>query len=245
MREPELLAVADGPTVAALEPADTVSSLVVPGATIDEIVGAMDDYQRLCQALLDKNDWQTIQGKRFPKRSAWRKLAVAYGVSFQIIDRNIRYGDEGELVGADFVVRATAPNGRFADGWGAASSTEKGAGRAAGKAYHDIPATAETRAKNRAAADLFGMGEVSAEEVDRSAMFAPKPVLDNLRNRLDNLSDGDKDQLRDWWKESNIPQFPNLTVEQVDAVDGQIDAFFATGTAWDEEAVLVVEPEHG
>jgi hypothetical protein len=243
MREAEIVAVTDGPTVAALEPADTVSSLVVPGATIGEIVGAMDDYQRLCQALLDKSDWQIISGKKFPKRSAWRKLAVAYGVSFTIIDRNIRFNDEGDLVGADFVVRATAPNGRFADGWGAASSTEKGPGRAAGKAFHDIPATAETRAKNRAAADLFGMGEVSAEEVDRSAMFAPKPVLNTLRNRLDSLSDGDKDQLREWWKDSGIPQFPNLTVEQVDAVDGKIDAYFATGTAWDEEAVVVVESE--
>jgi hypothetical protein len=222
------------PTVASLEPDDTVSSLVLPGASIADIVGAMDSYQTLCRALLDKDDWQTIGGKKFPKRSAWRKLAVAYGVSFTIIDRNLRFGDDGELVGADFVVRATAPNGRFADGWGAASASEKGPGRATGKAFHDIPATAETRAKNRAAADLFGMGAVSAEEIDRSAMYAPKPVLNKLRERLDNLSDIDKDALRDWWKDSGIPAFPNLNNEQVDLVDAEIDKVVATGTAWDD-----------
>lgn len=34
------------------------------------------------------------------------------------------------------------------------------------KLEHDLPSTAQTRARNRACADLFGMGEVSAEEVD-------------------------------------------------------------------------------
>jgi hypothetical protein len=212
-------------TVAAIEPADTTSSLVVPGASIGDIVDAMGDYQMLCQALLDDSDWQTIRGKRFPKRSAWRKLAVAYGVSFQIVDRQLSRDDEGNLVGADFIVRATAPNGRYADGWGAASVTEKSFGSGAiGKAYHDIPATAETRAKNRAAADLFGMGEVSAEEVDRSAMQAPEASLTQLRERLDELSDDRKDDLRLWWKGIGIPAFPNLTREQVEAVESKLDA---------------------
>jgi hypothetical protein len=141
-------------SVAAIEPVDTSTALVRPGASTEEIVALMDDYQELCQKLLDKSDWQMIQGKRFPKRSAWRKLAVAYGVSFEIISKDLTRNEEGELIAADFVVRATAPNGRYADGWGAASVIEKGPrGNQRGKAYHDVPATAETRAKNRAAAD--------------------------------------------------------------------------------------------
>jgi hypothetical protein len=38
---------------------------------------------------------------------------------------------------------------------------------------HDIPATAFTRASNRAKADLFGMGEVSAEEVQEGGTAWP------------------------------------------------------------------------
>jgi len=214
----------------------TASALVRPGASIPEIVALMDDYQSLCQALLHDSDWQTIQGKRFPKRSAWRKLAVAYGVSFQIIDREITRNEEGELIAADFVVRATAPNGRYADGWGAASVAEKGPkGRGVGKLYHDIPATAETRAKNRAAADLFGMGEVSAEEVDRRAMYAPDEELKALRSRLDGLDQFLADDLRDWWKEERLPAYPNLTHEQAASICDKIDALSTTGEAWGEE----------
>ena len=215
----------------------TASALVRPGASIPEIVALMDDYQSLCQALLDNSDWQTIQGKRFPKRSAWRKLAVAYGVSFEIIDREITRNEEGELIAADFVVRATAPNGRYADGWGAASVAKKGPkGRGVGKLYHDIPATAETRAKNRAAADLFGMGEVSAEEVDRRAMYAPDEELKSLRSRLDGLDGFMADDLRAWWKAESLPVYPNLTHEQVASICDKIDALSETGEAWGEEA---------
>ena len=53
------------------------------------------------------------------------------------------------------------PTGRYADGWGNCSRQE------GNKAHpnHDIPATAMTRATNRAIADLIGAGEVTAEEI--------------------------------------------------------------------------------
>lgn len=54
-----------------------------------------------------------------------------------------------------FVQRAIMPDGRFSDGWGGCTPVEK---RFA-KPNHDVPATAETRAKNRACSDLFGIGE--------------------------------------------------------------------------------------
>ena len=94
-------------------------ALVRPQGSTGDIVASMAEYQELCVKLLDDNDWQTIQGKRFPKRSAWRKLAVAYGVSFEIKERSLFWDDDGNLKSAEFIVRATAPNGRFADGWGA------------------------------------------------------------------------------------------------------------------------------
>ena len=190
-------------------------ALVRPQGTTGDIVQSMAEYQDLCVALLDDNDWQTIQGKRFPKRSAWRKLAVAYGVSFELKDRNLKWDDNGDLLSAEFVVRAVAPNGRYADGWGACSIKERNAGR---KATHDIPATAETRAKNRAAADLFGMGEVSAEEIDRVAMYITEDQQDKLRQRINILDINKREVLTGLWKDAKLPKLEYLNDEQLEQV---------------------------
>jgi hypothetical protein len=195
-------------------------ALVRPQGTTGDIVQSMSEYQELCVKLLDDNDWQTIQGKRFPKRSAWRKLAVAYGVSFEIKDRTLFWEDDGNLKSAEFIVRATAPNGRFADGWGACAVSERNAGR---KANHDIPATAETRAKNRAAADLFGMGEVSAEEVDRNSMYISADEQAKLVDRLNSLEHDQKIDLRHLWKEQQLPRREYLSAEQLEHVYHLID----------------------
>ena len=190
-------------------------ALVRPQGSPGDIVESMAEYQELCVKLLDDNDWQTIQGKRFPKRSAWRKLAVAYGVSFEIKDRSLFWDDDGNLKSAEFIVRATAPNGRFADGWGACAVAERNAGR---KAHHDIPATAETRAKNRAAADLFGMGEVSAEEVDRNAMYISADDQAKLVERLNSLQHEEKIDLRHLWKDKQLPRREFLNSDQLEQV---------------------------
>ena len=157
--------VVDGPTVADLTPARVEpGTLVRPAAEPDDVVAAFTEYVALRDRILIDADYQGIQGKRFTKRSGYRKLAAAFAVSYTIVDRTIDRDETGKVTYAEFVVRATAPNGRSVDGWGACSRDE----RQFSKPNHDIPATAETRAKNRASADLFGMGEVSAEEVDRS-----------------------------------------------------------------------------
>lgn len=176
----------DETTVAALAVRTIPDALVRPAAGLEDIAQAFDDYQSLTKSLLDDSDYQAIADRKFPKRSAWRKLAVAFGVSFNIVERTHDRGPDGRIQRSEFIVRALAPNGRYADGWGACSAFERCCPRdcrrrhqhcpsAQGEpcegtlhfthAEHDIPATAETRAKNRAAADLFGMGAVSAEEV--------------------------------------------------------------------------------
>lgn len=197
------------------------TALVQPSGSNSDIVGAMHNYQELCRALLEPSDFQTIQGKEFRKRSAWRKLAVAYGVSFEIVDRSLFWDDDGNLKAAEFIVRATAPNGRHADGWGACHVGERNAGR---KAMHDIPATAETRAKNRAAADLFGMGEVSAEEIDRNAMTAPRETVVELSNRISRLDRDQQDELKATWKNLALPKMYDLSDEQVEIIHSEIDA---------------------
>jgi hypothetical protein len=170
------------------------SSLVALAAPLEEIVAAQKSYQAVCTALLDDSDIQTIGKKEFKKRSAWNKLSVAFGVSTEEVRTTHERDERGRIIRTECVVRATAPNGRISDGIGACDLYERccdadtckqktvwpDSGRPTGHAHcnafpckqahfsnpqHDIPATAFTRASNRAKADLFGMGEVSAEEV--------------------------------------------------------------------------------
>lgn len=174
-------------TVASLVPVVNSGALVTPAASEQKILEAFHAYTVLCERLLIPSDYQRIGDKDFRKKSAWRKLAVAFGVSCQILDRAYQRDDQTRITYAEVVIRATAPNGRFMDGIGSCDHKERccdpktcpkktwsshrccpadcGGFSHFSHAQHDIPATAATRATNRACADLFGMGEVSAEEV--------------------------------------------------------------------------------
>lgn len=169
------------------DPGVTGTALIRPAADLATIKAAFAEYQALRMQLLEKSDFQKIGRREHPKKSAWRKLSTAFGVSLSIVSKD-HTREGGRIVRSEFVCRATASNGRFAEGWGLCDVHEKccepgctkGSGhfhcparsgeectgfRHFSHAEHDIPATAETRAKNRAASDLFGMGEVSAEEI--------------------------------------------------------------------------------
>jgi hypothetical protein len=166
------------------------------------VIAMQQAYHELCEGLLDDSDYTTIGDKRFRNKSGWRKLAVAFNVSDGLIEKEVHRDKQGRVVAAEIVVRATAPNGRFMDGYGACDIHDRccdpqtckllerweDSGRLTGHVHclpdcngrhafsnpsHDVPSTAMTRATNRAFADLFGMGEVSAEEV-RSAGADPQ-----------------------------------------------------------------------
>lgn len=167
-------------------------------ATLDlvDVKGAeafMNNYQEVCKALLDKSDYQkvTINGKPkpFKKKSAWRKIATAFNISDDIFEKEIIRDDNYQIISATFYVIATAPNGRH--GIGSAScaifdkinkkDTEQPSNfelrKRFNNAENDVIATAHTRAKSRAIADLVGMGEVSAEELgDMGVIDKPKSV---------------------------------------------------------------------
>jgi len=158
---------------------DVVSTAVVPvnadsflleSAPVDDVVQAMETHHELCRSLLTRDDYQSVGSKQFIKKSGWRKLAVAYGVSCEMLSQEIDR-DDGLICRAQVVVRATAPNGRFNDGIGVCSAEERGFS----KPEHDIPATAFTRAQNRACSDLFGLGEVSAEEIGSEGAWSDGP----------------------------------------------------------------------
>lgn len=139
--------------------------LLVPLGTPAEVRRVWELYRATAKALEDPEDLVTIEGRPFRKKSFWRKIALAYGVSVELREARAQLGSDEEGVGfwSRVTVRATSSRGRFADGVAVCSNrepTKKGA------TQHVVYATAYTRAANRAIADLVAAGEVSAEEVE-------------------------------------------------------------------------------
>ncbi|EOY07541.1 hypothetical protein QUC31_011290 [Theobroma cacao] len=113
------------------------------------------EYQNAAMAILEKSDYTMISGNPFIKKSGWRKISFYFNLSFEIKDKNIEFDENRNVQRAEFVVRAYMQGGRFSDGWGSCERREK----RFLKPNHDIPSTAETRAKNKACQDLLGIGE--------------------------------------------------------------------------------------
>ncbi len=164
------------------------------GITPEVLVKRMAVWQDLHNKLLTSDDIQVFKlkdgkEKAFKKRSAWRKLALAFNISDDITKEEKEEKD-GEVIWRIYV-RAMAPNGRFAMGVGACSSKEKKFATPSGseRIVHDVFATAHTRAKNRAISDLLGAGEVSAEEItsdDKAEEEKPaeKPAAEKTMSEL-------------------------------------------------------------
>jgi hypothetical protein len=162
-------------------------SIVAPIVDAPKAVAAFRAYQSLTSEMLVPSDYQTYldrgETKRFKKKSAWRKYATFYGLSLSTLDTRVGHRhdkntcarlmlpDEKECgcptVYARIVVQCIAPNGRTTEGIGVSSLEEKN--RRFTKPDHEIPATAYTRAANRAISDMIGAGEDSAEEVRGTA----------------------------------------------------------------------------
>ena len=153
----------------------------------EQVVEGMQAYQDLLPKLLDRSDYQGTGSDAFVKKSGWRKIARAFNLSVTIVRIEVGRDEDGKPVRAECVARAIAPNGQMQDADGYCTISEF-----TGKRLNDVKlentlrATATTRAKNRAIADLVGMGEVSAEEVGAAGAshqgppFGP-PVSDEDR----------------------------------------------------------------
>ncbi|XP_050227093.1 uncharacterized protein LOC126676836 [Mercurialis annua] len=118
-------------------------------------VSLFKDYQDAAMAILEKSDYTRISGHPFIKKTGWRKISLYFNISYEIRDKNIEFDDNRNVQRAEFIVRAHMQGGRFSDGWGSCERREK----KFTKPNHDIPSTAETRAKNKACQDLLGIGE--------------------------------------------------------------------------------------
>ena len=144
--------------------------LVKPVASIQDTRKVFQAFQQAKFGLLDEADIQKVYDGNFIKKSGWRKIAVFFGLSLQKLDER-EIERDGERIYA-VTYRAIAPGGQFQDATGYCSWNEAGPAKRAAKSKeqkakleHDVRATAETRAKNRAISDLVGGGEVSAEEM--------------------------------------------------------------------------------
>ncbi|KAK4396239.1 hypothetical protein Sango_1460500 [Sesamum angolense] len=82
---------------------------------------------------------------------SWRKISFYFNLSYEIKDKTIEFDENRNVARAEFIVRAYMQGGRFSDGWGSCERREK----RFLKPNHDIPSTAETRAKNRACQCVF------------------------------------------------------------------------------------------
>jgi hypothetical protein len=202
--------------------AQLLPDIIRPVRSAHEMLAAYREFQEAQAELLDADDVVEIDGKLRKKKSAWRKLATWTSVSLHKQDSSYQTDDHGRVISADFTAVATAPNGRECDGWGGAHVTAKCCRQGCrkrhthcpaatdgvhtdpwahwGDPYHDLRALAETRAKNRAIADLIAFGEVSAEEINGgegngnddggSSRSRERPRREQPSRRPDELANG-------------------------------------------------------
>ena len=182
-----------------------VPALAVPLVNPEDAEMAMATYQKLCNSILipwDKrkfdgdvltqdSDFQRIKVKDragksyerdFPKKSAFRKLALFYGVSTELVS-SARTDRPDSSFTWGYIIKASVTNKegktRFTTGEGTCDSKEMSRGEYGNvRVEHDTRATAWTRAVNRAVSDLIGFGQVSAEEMTPGGTTEPRKVID-------------------------------------------------------------------
>ena len=142
---------------------DENNTQIIAKPNVQAALEVMKAFQELKQKVLDANDTVTISGKQYIKRSGWRKIAMAFNISTEVvkIEREKIY-DKTYVVRV--IARARAPGGRVSEEAGVCDSTEFERGNLQGT-LHNIETKAVTRAINRAISNLVGGGEVSAEEI--------------------------------------------------------------------------------
>jgi len=147
------------------------TDIVRPLVTAKQAAQEWQQFEELKKALLTPQDYQPIQGTRYMKKSAFRKIAVYFGLSDEITEQERTDRENGSFFWR-IVVKATAPNGRTNVGVGMCDSKE----RKFAHVEHDVYATAHTRAKNRAISDMIAGGAVSAEEMQHKPRKPPTRV---------------------------------------------------------------------
>jgi hypothetical protein len=161
---------------------DIEKGLMVVQPNLPAAVETMRAFQQLKTQLLDQVDMISIQGKWYIKRSGWRKIALAFNISTEVI--SIEHEKIDDIYVVRVRARARAPNGRVAEEIAACDSSEfQGNIKAS---IHNIESKAVTRAINRAISDLVGGGEVSAEEIiaGEETQVAGEETKENIISKI-------------------------------------------------------------
>jgi hypothetical protein len=147
---------------------------LVPVASTEDLVRAMHRFEQVKAALLvHDRDSYWADGKERIRKSGWRKLALAFGISDELIDERCeRDPSDPSHVIWHVHVRCYARGGRTVEGVGSASSRE----RPFAHVEHDLHALAHTRAKSRAIADMLGSSDLVAEELEEPDHPSPPPT---------------------------------------------------------------------
>lgn len=143
---------------------EIVEAPLVSPANLKDVLEASKKFEEFKRQVLTPNDYVILdvgkEKKSYIKKSGWMKYALACQLSLEKRDEQLEEPPSGGKI-YHYTYRASAPNGRFADAVGSASTTE----RQFAHPDHDVRALAQTRACNRAISNLVAGGEVSAEEM--------------------------------------------------------------------------------
>jgi hypothetical protein len=146
------------------ESTEIVEAPLVSPADPKRVLEVMRRFEEFKRQALNQNDFVVLEiGKEkrpYIKKSGWMKYALACQLSLEKRDERLEERSDGSKV-YHYTYRAVAPNGRFADAVGSASTSE----RTFSHPDHDVRSLAQTRACNRAISNLVAGGEVSAEEM--------------------------------------------------------------------------------
>lgn len=115
---------------------------------------SISELNNIKDKLLDSSDIYNIKWIKYINKKGYRKIALAFNISTQIINEK-RILDWDNLI-YDFTVRASTPMWRYTEASSSCSSNE----RDFTHLNHDVRATAQTRATNRAISDLLWITDI-------------------------------------------------------------------------------------
>ena len=180
----------------ALEKREIVEAPLVSPASPKHVLEAMARFDEFKTQALKPADYVILDnGKEkrgYIRKSGWLKYALACQLSLEKRDERVEDLAGGGRV-YHYTYRAIAPNGRYADAVGSASTKERNFTHP----DHDVRSLAQTRACNRAISNLVAGGEVSAEEmvseIQRTAATVENPVLSSQGPASPNSANLDTD----------------------------------------------------
>ena len=148
------------------------TEIVVPN--IARAKASMAAFEQLKKEMLEENkDYVNIKGKLAITRAGFSKIALAFGVTTEVIKITRIPTDNDYIV--HVVQRATLANGRYADGSASCSKSEFEGGPIKGT-IANVEAKAATRARSRAVADCVGGGVLSTDELSVADPEEPQRV---------------------------------------------------------------------